>query len=555
MLKALARIFRRDAPRVPGEPEPFAQTGHGEVAPLLAEAQTALDAGSVEEATAKLEALLEDHPGHAEAHFILGMVLRQQKRVDDARDNLLLASSFEPEWWAPHFELGLLDMDESKFESAAGSFRKALELGSTDARVHNALGGAYVFLGRLSEAVEEFRKAVALQPDLTEAHSNLGYILFRDMEEYEEGTRHIERAIELAPHDRGALCNRLMVLQRTGRQDEALRLADDLLDGDPNFAQVRTTRALMLLERGEFDRAWADYEARKQVDRDATGSDYPAPEWDGSPPHGRSMFVYAEQGLGDQIMFASCLPDLLKISGRCTVECSAKLTAIFRRSFPDANIVAEGAWRSSAAEQPADHKVAIGSLPRFFRRSRMNFPAHNGYLHADDARIDHWKRELANLPGRMKVGISWRGGLASTRRSIRSIALERWLPVLSLADIDFISLQYGDAEEELQRFCASSGVRVQHWQEAIVDYDETAALVSALDLVVSVQTAVVHLAGALGKTTWALLPSIPEWRYGREGENILWYPAVHLIRQLQPGDWDAVMHRVRERLIVGIARQ
>jgi Flp pilus assembly protein TadD len=550
MLKALARIFRREAPPVSIEPERSAQTGQREVGPVLADAQAALDAGRVEEATAKLEALLEDHPDHAEAHFLLGMVLRQQKRFEDAHDSLLLASSFKADWWPPHFELGLLALDESKFESAAGSLHKSLELGADDARVHNALGGAYVYLGRLSEAVEQFRRALALQPDLVEAHSNLGYVLFRDMEEYEQGALHIQRALELAPDDPGTLCNWVMVLQRTGRQSEALKLADELLSRNPAMPQARTNRALVLLARGEFERAWADYEARKQVDRDASGSDYPAPEWDGSTLSARSIFVYAEQGLGDQIMFASCVPDLMKTAEACTIECNPKIAEIFRRSFPGAQVVQEHGWRSSPAlrEHTADYKVAIGSLPLFFRRSRTDFPDHKGYLRADPARVDYWRAQLAELPGRRKVGISWRGGLATTRRGIRSTSLEQWVPVLSVPDIDFVSLQYGGAAEEIDRFGASTGIRVLHWEEAIADYEETAGIVTALDMVISVQTAVVHLAGALGKTTWALIPSVAEWRYGAGGEDMLWYPAVKLIRQLQAGDWHAVMHTVRERL-------
>jgi tetratricopeptide (TPR) repeat protein len=553
VLNALVRLFRRNERPAPGAQAPRVET-LDEPAARLAEAQGALDSGHVEEAIAKLEALLEQHPDFGEAHLLLGMVLRREKRIEDARDSLLLASSFRPDWWAPHFGLGLLALDESKFEAAAESLHRAIELGANDAQVHNALGGTYVYLDKPADAVEQYRKAISLQSDFAEAHSNLGYVLFKDMEEYEEGARHIERALELAPHDPSTLCNWVMVLQRAGRESEALHVANELLEREPAMAQARTNRALILLAQGKFDRAWTDYEARKQVERDAAATDYPSPEWDGSPLSGRSIFVYAEQGLGDQIMFASCLPDLIKIAGPCTVECDRKLTAIFRRSFSGAEIVAQGAWRSSPSltENPTDFRVAIGSLPRLFRRSDAEFPAHTGYLRADAARVDHWRAQLAKLPGRRKVGISWRGGLATTRRSIRSIALDRWQPVLTVPDIDFVSLQYGHVAQELQQFRENTGIRVWHWEDAIADYDETAALIEALDLVVSVQTAVVHLAGALGRTTWALIPSIPEWRYGSRREHMLWYPAVKLVRQLQPGDWDAVMHRVRERLGAGV---
>jgi Flp pilus assembly protein TadD len=498
-----------------------------------------------------LEALTESHPELADAHFMLGTILHSRKRFEDARDSYLLASCFRNDWWRPHFALGLLALDQHDFANAMPPLRRAIELGANNARVHNALGASYLCMGDVAAAVDQFRKALALQPDLAQAHSNLGYALFRDLGQHGEGASHIERAIELAPHDDAILCNRIMVLDQRGRTQAALELSEALLGRNPTLTEARLNRALMLLKQRDFERAWPDYEARKQSLREKRANDLPWPEWDGSSLAGRSIYVYPEQGLGDEIMFASCLPDLIERADACTVECHAKLEAIFRRSFPEAQILAKNAWRDSRAiaPQPPDCKVAIGSLPLFFRASADAFPAHRGYLRAEEAKVLRWTNRLAALPGSRKIGISWRGGLLSTRRGLRSIPLQAWEPVLTCPDIDFISLQYSDADAEIEALRQTVGVDVHHWQDAIDDYDETAALVAALDLVISVQTAIVHLAGALGKTTWALITAVPEWRYGLEGPSMPWYPAVTLIRQTDPDQWDGVLAAVREGLL------
>jgi hypothetical protein len=162
-------------------------------------------------------------------------------------------------------------------------------------------------------------------------------------------------------------------------------------------------------------------------------------------------------------------------------------------------------------------------------------------------RVAYWRDRIASLPGKMKVGISWRGGAKSTRGGLRSVPLHQWLPILQLPNIAFVSLQYTECAQELAQL-RQLGVQIEHWQDAIDDYAETAALVSALDLVVSVQTAVVHLAGALGTPVWALISAVPEWRYGGHGETMPWYPSARLVRQIHPGEWAPVIRRVQTEL-------
>jgi len=196
----------------------------------------------------------------------------------------------------------------------------------------------------------------------------------------------------------------------------------------------------------------------------------------------------------------------------------------------------------------ADCHVAIGSLPRRFRNALADFPAHDGYLEADPGKVAAWRRRLAGLPGARKIGISWRGGMKSSRQSMRSVPLERWLPIFGQPDVAFVSLQYTECRAELGELERIHRVRVHHWQEAIDDYDETAALVCALDLVLSVQTSIVHLGGALGRPVWVMVPAVAEWRYLQSGERMPWYPSVRVWRRHEAGDWDTVIGSVARAL-------
>ena len=518
---------------------------------LYQEAMGCIARGESDAAIRKLEEALELRHDFAEAHVSLGQIYHARGQLDDASDCYALATHFRDDLPIAHLQRGLLALDRGKFSEAQCHLERAIALKPDDAVAHNALGAALLKLSQVDAAAASFRRALALKSDLAKAHSNLGYLLFRELEQFAAGARHIEIALALAPGDESVLCNWTMLLQQQGRFDEVLALSERLLSVDPGLHEVRVNRALVQLTRGEFASGWENYEARKLMPPYSRIA-RPWPEWDGGPLAGKTLLVYAEQGVGDEIMFASCLPDVIRAATHCTVECSPKLEPLFRRSFPSARIFAKhgpglaagGGWLG----ERVDCQAAAGSLPRYLRRAHADFPRHTGYLVADPARVMHWKSRLAQLGPGVKVGISWRGGVESTRRSLRSIPLEHWPPILSCADAHFVSLQYTDARAELADLRARHGIEVQLWQDAIDDFDETAALVSALDLVVTVQTTVAHLSGALGRAAWVMIPRIPEWRYLERGETMPWYPAVRLHRQAVAGDWRDVMQTVAANL-------
>jgi hypothetical protein len=255
--------------------------------------------------------------------------------------------------------------------------------------------------------------------------------------------------------------------------------------------------------------------------------------------------VWAEQGLGDQIMFCNPLPDLVAQGVRVTLQCEPRLERLFARSFPGVEVVPRGAEGRARIERAApDLQLPMSQLPVYLRRSRQSFPRHRGYLRADAARTAHWRARLDALGPGPKIGVSWVGGTVKTGKTRRSMTLEDWLPVLALPGMRFVSLQYTDCRAELAWLRQAHGLEVVHWQEAIDDYDETAALVTALDAVTSVCTAVVHLAGALDRPTRVVVPWWPAWCFMLEGEDMPWYPSVRLVRQQEAHDWSAPMARI-----------
>ena len=271
-----------------------------------------------------------------------------------------------------------------------------------------------------------------------------------------------------------------------------------------------------------------------------------------------NVVVYGEQGIGDEIMFASCLPDLLRDCKSVVFDCHKKLHSLFATSFPDIDIYPTRedeliTWPTLPDGTPRyqfDARVAIGSIPAFYRPNLESFPG-TPYIKPDVAKEAEWAVRLSKLSDRPKIGISWIGGHKRTRIEVRSTPLETYLPILQ-QNADFISLQYTPCEDELAAFEKKHGIKIHHFPEAVYSpsYADTAALVANLDLVITVCTSVVHLAGAMGVPTYVLTPSRPAWRYRLDLEHMPWYGrSVTLFRQSpSTTDWTPAIAEVSEAL-------
>jgi tetratricopeptide (TPR) repeat protein len=530
------------------------------------------------------ERALELDPEHALAHRWLGVVMVREQSYGQAAEHLERALSLDPalpDGWmdlgtvyylqrdlnragacyqavvdaepdsAPaHGNLGVVLRDAGRLEEALGHLRRAHAIDPSSAGVFRNLVNTLVEADQCEEALDVAKAQMARLPDAYESHLLLGFAHQKVHEPFAALSCY-EAALAMHSDDPELYYNRGIAYQHVGRIEEAFSDYERALAMRGDFQLAGFHRALAWLQVGDYERGWDGYEGRK------LSGDYPRfvsviPQWDGTSLAGRSISIRREQGLGDEIMFSSMFPQVMAMASGCVIECERRLVTLFQRSFPDATIYPTGEDRRVPDEITArgiDVEVAAGSLPQFLRRRLTDFPGHQGYLKADPVRVERWRERLSQLGTGPKIGISWSGGVRKTRRPLRSIPLERWLPILRIPGAHFVSLQYTKgAADEVAALNDEGRVHVEHWQEAIDDFEETAALLCALDQVISVCTAVIHLGGALGRPVWIMAPYSPEWRYGITGDKMPWYPSVKIYRQPAFGEWDPVISSVAAEL-------
>ena len=508
-------------------------------------------AGHYEAALTLLEQATEIAPELVGARLEIAAICRRARDFERALDELALALHYEPASADAHYEAGNVHRLQGRYGQAIEYLEQAIAAEPGHARAHVELGSVYLLQERFREALDPLERALELDPRSFVAQNNLGYACVK-LEQYERALEVFSRLCQHTPRALlGPRINLGNALDHNARFDDAERIYEQILRYEPNNFAARWNRAHVLLSRHEFAEGWGEYHYRLQVEGIWHPRLIPFAPWQGEPLEGKSLLLSAEQGLGDQIMFASCLGEVASRAARVVLECEHRLAPLFQRSFPQIRVIGSRhelvpPWLREVGE--IDYHVPFGSLPGFWRRSLADFPRHEGYLRADPAKQAKWQAWLDALGPGLKVGVSWRGGTQSTRRRLRSLELSDLLPVLRVPGFQFVCLQYGDCAGELEQLRAEHGIRVAYAKEAIADYDETAALCAALDLTVSVCTAVIHLNGALGKPVWVMVPAVPEWRYGRSGERMPWYPSVRLLRRAEQGDWTPVFEAVADGL-------
>jgi len=505
--------------------------------------------GEKREALAAFQRALAVRHDHVSAAYHTGLTHAELGELEDAKDCYSLAVEFDPLSSAARTSLACLFMDQHQPQAALDLLREAVKGNIADVAVYSCLARLLVQQGEVGAAAEAFRMALERFPGSAALMVNFGLFRLGQVGDAAGAEALFRQACETDPGSVEAHANLGLSLQEQGRFDEAIAHYERRLALQPEAAEYRWNRAVAQLMQGNFGAAWNDYELRKsRPDAGGVHEKFTLQDWDGSPLEGRSILIYGEQGLGDEIMFASCLPEMVARAASCVIECDERLAALYRRSFPQARIAARvpGRQRDWHATFPAlEIQSAVGSLPRFLRRRAADFPSHTGYLVADGAAMARWRRGLELARRACTVGISWRGGTSRTRGPVRSLALEELDPLLGHDDITFVVLQRGLTEEEHVRLSSRSNVLVP---DPAADVDDLAALVQALDLVISVPTTVVHLAGALGQPVWVLLTKSPEWRYLWHGDRMPWYPTATLLRQQRAGEWHAVVSETSVKL-------
>src|SRR5437773_628609 len=439
--------------------------------------------------------------------------------------------------------------EQGETSAAVARLEQALRLEPQGAQALQLIGESLRYENKIEEAERRFREGLKVNPESIPLLGDLAQVL-GDQMRYAEAFACIEKALARVPDEPLILATKGILQDLTGQEAEAESLLRAALQAAPENVDIGHSLAILRLRHGHFEEGWQGLELRRRKEYFVGRyRRFPFAEWQGEPLAGKSILVYPEQGLGDEIMYGSCIPELVARARHVAVECDHKLGALFARSFPGCTVTARlrtmaNDWVNHLEPRP-DYQVPMGSLPLHFRRRVEDFPRHGGYLAPDERKVAAWKRRLDALGPGPKVGLSWQGGVGHTGRARRSLTLEQLLPLLRLAGVHFVSLQYTEVDDEIRNLAARHGITVHHWQGAIDVYDETAALVCALDRVVTVCTALVHLTGALGRPAIVMVPFGSDWRYGAQGERMPWYPSVRLIRQRAIGDWPPVIEAVR----------
>jgi tetratricopeptide (TPR) repeat protein len=468
-----------------------------------------LSRGQTADAVLAFREVVRLRPDSAEAHNCLGAALRLQGRIDEGILHCRQAVRLAPDMAEAHNNLGCLLEGKGQIDEAIASLSTALRLNPDFANAYSNLGMALYRQRRYSEAADYYRRAIALEPDLADAHNNLGSVLV-DLGQSEEALASFARATRLKP----------------------------------DYREPHLGRALVWLSQGEFERGWPEFEWRlspAEVRRSWQ------PRWDGSDLAGRTILLDAEQGLGDTLQFVRYGALLQQRGGSVALVCQPRLAPLLRRCCPSVDhAVARG-----EALPVFDVHLPLLSLPFLLGTTLASVPATVPYLHPDPHLLEAWRAELAGRPG-FKIGIAWQGSPEYVGDRERSIPLAEFEPLARLPGVQLVSLQKGSGTEQVcgARFpVVDFGERLDDdGPEGAGPFMDTAALMRSLDLVVACDSAICHLAGALGVPVWAAVSAAPEWRWLAGRDDSPWYPTLRLFRQSELGKWAAVFQRIATAL-------
>ncbi len=477
----------------------------------------------------------------------LADLLRQQAHLDEAEALLHTALRSHPAHPALQDHLALVHQARGETEAAEARWRRLLEQHPDHAPALAHLGAFLEDQERHAEAEPLLRRALALRPGHPDSHNALGLAL-RHQGHLEEALEHLRAAVAARPDEPTFQINLAGTLHDCGEVHRSLEILEQVMARHGESDKLRWTRAFPRLQLGHYAEGWDDMEAGL-TEGDRHPRPTPYPRWDGGPLRGR-LLVLAEQGIGDQIMFATCLPDLLEHLGpgvEVILECEPRLAPLFARSLPHLQVRPASPKEAvdwEAEFGPIAAHIPIGSLPRLFRRRLQDFPQRPRLLQADPEQVDRWRTRLAALgPGR-PLGLSWQAGGLDHKR--RNLDLDRLRPLLTRPDIHWLDMQYRVPGKVMPPMPPE----LHRWPDCdpFRDIDALAALMVAAGGVVTVANSNAHLAGALGVPTLVLAPFVPSWRWGLSGERSPWYTSVRLLRQPRPDDWETVLRTLAARL-------
>ena len=501
------------------------------------------------EAISTLESAVEHLPHSKYLHNDLGDLYRKTGKFLQAIEQFQAALTIDNEFETSIVNMAISLSKEDTFAQSEKLFKKALNLNPKNEKTLSNYS-ALLNLRQNYEASKEYaQRALLINPYYPEAMNNLGYALLKQ-DNLASAINEFEKAIKLKPAYIDAYNNLGFTLHLKGEFSKALEIFDNAIMQSPENVNAHFYRSFTHLHLGNFSIAWDDYEYGL-MNQERETRIFPFKKWN-KQNEKSVLLITAEQGIGDQIMFSSCLPDLLKVNKNVILECEQRLAPLFKRSFPEIEVIGtrqNGDIQWLKGYSNIEYHLSIGSLPYFFRRKAENFSHSPHYILSNRETICKWKNRYKDIRTGLNVGISWKAGLKVDHKK-RSMNLEDWLPILRTTGVNFINLQYGDVEKEIEQFRKKHGITIHEWKDSdsFKNIDDFSAKIAALDLVISVANTNVHIAGSQNIPAWSIIPQVPSWRWMDKGEHSVWYESVRLIRQTDNNDWSSVIKTISQDL-------
>ncbi len=501
------------------------------------------------EAVANFRQTLQFEPSHAAAHLLLGNALLQLGHYADAEDAYLHCLKLQPQRVEAMVNLGYALGEQEKFDEAIDCYERARALAPTIPEIHHNLGNMLREKNRLDEALASYDQALKLRPDYTKAHINKGIALARCCQ-VNEAVESLRRGVALQPDFAEAHNSLGTALFAQGRLNEAEAAYARALELNPDYPDTYWNQSLVRLLRGDYERGWQEYEWRWRCKKRVPLPAFSEPRWDGSSLAGQTILLYAEQGLGDTLHFVRYAVQVKERGGRVILQCQGSIIPLLTRTPGIDGLVAWG-----AIPPRFDVWLPLMSLPAVFRSTLATIPASIPYVFTDPSRSEQWRLRLAPVSG-FTIGIAWQGSTQHAWDRHRSTSLAQFAPLAQIPGVQLISLQKntGGAEAN-QDECPFPLISFGDWLDRDGAFTDTAAIIQNLDLVITVDTAVAHLAGALGRPTWIALHRTPDWRWLLDRTDTPWYPTVRLFRQRTAGEWSPVFQEIAAQLSDLVARK
>jgi tetratricopeptide (TPR) repeat protein len=522
------------------------------VAETFKEAVQNHQSGHLRQAEHLYRLVLQNDPDNPFALHSLGIIAHQTENDDKALELISQAIQNNPEIPQFHNTLGLVLESLERFEEAIVSYQRAASIKPDYAEAYNNMAIVLQSQGRYEAAVEKCKKALSLKPDYAEAYNTMGYSLEKQ-EHYNEAIENYAQAVRFKPDFAEAYNHLGVVLNILERPDEALENYKKVLKYDPDYIEVHWNMSLALLRTGRLTRGWKEYQWRLNPELRMTTYPhrYEIPKWDGSFFTTKRLLVHYEQGLGDTLHFVRYLPLVKARGGTVILEVRKPLYKLLQ-NCPGVDEFVE----ASLEKKPAlkfDYHISLMDLPRIFGTTLETIPAEVPYIYPSPAKVSYWRNKLASEE--FKVGIVWAGSSEHDKDRYRSCSLKCFAPLTVIDGVRLYGLQKGQAAVHAQE--VPKEMLITNLGNAFEDFTDTAAAIESLDMVISVDTAVLHLAGAMGKPVWALLSFSPDWRWMLNRRDSPWYPTMKLFRQKKRGQWETLFQNVAEqlRIIVGKHRE